>query len=81
MTGGCLAVIEFFLAVNAPGWEKRKNSKLNFLDKDVKYRMTLITDGKHDKELSTAYSVVGHSSSVNVKLLRRGGFVAAITPI
>lgn len=67
--------------INAEGREKRKNVKLNFLEKGVKYRLTLITDGKHDKELATAYSVVDHSSSISIKMLRRGGFVASIEPL
>jgi hypothetical protein len=38
----------------------------------------LITDGKHDKEFSTSYAVVDQSSTVVVKMLPRGGFVAKL---
>jgi hypothetical protein len=43
--------------------------------------MTLIADGKHDKDFSTEYLVVDKTSAVEVKLLRRGGFAASLVPI
>lgn len=61
--------------------EKRKIFRLGFLQDSTKYKLTLITDGQHDKEFSTQYSVVDKSSSIDVKLLRRGGFVASLKPI
>jgi hypothetical protein len=36
-------------------------------------KMTLISDGVLDKEFTTQYIVVDKASSVNAKLLRRGG--------
>jgi hypothetical protein len=47
----------------------------------VKYKLTLIADGKHDKELTTSYLVVDKSSSIDIKMLRRGGFAACLKPI
>ena len=58
--------------------EKRKTIKFDFLPEGVKYKLTLITDGKHDKDFDTQYMVVDKSGSVDVKLLRRGGFAAAL---
>lgn len=61
--------------------EPRKTIKFDFLPEGVKYKMTLITDGIHDKEFSTQYMSVDRSSSVDVRLLRRGGFAASLKPI
>ncbi|WP_460686139.1 glycoside hydrolase family 97 protein [Niabella aquatica] len=68
-------------AINAEGREKQKSIKLDFLEQGIKYRLTLIADGRHDKELVTTYSVVDHTSSIHVKMLRRGGFAASIIPL
>ncbi len=67
--------------LNAESIEKNETIALNFLHAGVKYKLTLITDGEHDKDLATQYSVVDRSSSVSVKLLRRGGFAAFVTPL
>ncbi|GAB6123617.1 glycoside hydrolase family 97 protein [Dysgonomonas termitidis] len=61
--------------------EKRKKLSFNFLPEGVKYKLILITDGKHDKEFYTQYLVVNKTSSVDVKLLRRGGFAACLSPM
>jgi alpha-glucosidase len=61
--------------------EKRKTIKFDFLPDGVKYKLTLIGDGKHDKDFDTQYMVVDKSGSVDVRLLRRGGFVASLIPI
>ncbi|WP_207533982.1 glycoside hydrolase family 97 protein [Desertivirga arenae] len=66
--------------INAEIREKRQNFKLPFLQKGTKYKCTIIADGKHDKEFSSQSIEVNDSSFLNVKLLRRGGFVAIITP-
>ena len=47
----------------------------------VKYKLVLIADGKHDKDFDTQYLVVEKSGSVDVKMLRRGGFAASLIPI
>lgn len=67
--------------VNAELREKRKNIKLDFLADNVKYKLTLIADGAHDKEFSTQYIVVDKTSTVDVKMLRRGGFAAVLSPM
>ena len=51
--------------------------KQKFVDKGIP-KLTLIADGKHDKKFTTEYFVVGRSSSIEVKMLRRGGFAAEL---
>lgn len=67
--------------INGEAREKRKTIKFDFLPKDIKYKLMLITDGKHDKDFSTQYMLMDKSGSVNIKLLRRGGFVASLVPV
>lgn len=54
---------------------------LNFLEEGVKYKLTLISDGIHDKEFKTHYMVVRKTDSLSLKLLNRGGFVAKLVPV
>jgi hypothetical protein len=61
--------------------ERTKNVKFNFLPEGKKYQLTLIADGKYDTEFSTRYMVVDKNSEIEVKMLRRGGFVASLKPI
>lgn len=61
--------------------ESRKTIKFDFLPVGAKYKLTLIKDGLHDKEFATQYMSVDKSSSVDVLLLRRGGFAAVLMPI
>jgi len=67
--------------INAELKEKTKTIRFDFLPEGMKYKLTLIADGKHDKDFSTQYLVVDKTSSVDVKLLRRGGFVASLIPM
>jgi hypothetical protein len=67
--------------LNAEQIEKNKTLTFNFLPEGVKYQLTLISDGKHDKDFATQYLMVDKSSSVNIKLLRRGGFAAYLKQI
>jgi alpha-glucosidase len=66
---------------NAEQREKKKTIKFDFLQYGIKYRLTLIADGKHDKDFDTQYLVVDKSDSVDIKVLRRGGFAALLGPI
>lgn len=61
--------------------EKTKTLKFDFLPEGINYKLTLIADGQHDKEFSTQYLVVDKTSSIVVKMLRRGGFAASLKPI
>jgi alpha-glucosidase len=61
--------------------EKRKSIKLDFLPEGVKYKLTLLADGIHDKAFSVNYLAVDKHSSVDVRLLRRGGFAALLSVV
>ena len=61
--------------------EKTKTIKFDFLPEGVRYKLTLITDGKYDSKLATQYLAVDKTSSVDIKLLRRGGFAASLIPL
>ena len=67
--------------ISAEQREKTKAIKFDFLPQGARYKLTLITGGKHDKDLATQYLVVDSSSSIDVKMLRRGGFAAALKPM
>lgn len=68
-------------ALNSENREKNKKVKFDFLEGNTRYKLTLIADGKHDKEFSTYYSVVDKNTEIDVKMLRRGGFVISLKPI
>ncbi len=61
--------------------EKTKLLKFDFLPEGVKYKLTLISDGTHDKAFAIQYLVIDKTSSMDVKLLRRGGFAASLIPV
>ncbi|MFA9390377.1 MAG: glycoside hydrolase family 97 catalytic domain-containing protein [Prolixibacteraceae bacterium] len=67
----------FIGGINSDG-RKERTQKLdfNFLEEGSKYKLTIIADGEHDKTFTTKHMLVTKSSSVEVKMLRRGGFVA-----
>ncbi|WP_291880971.1 glycoside hydrolase family 97 protein [Chryseobacterium sp.] len=67
--------------INGENIEKNINLKFDFLNKNNKYKLRLIKDGKHDRQLLTNDSVIESTDSVEVKVLRRGGFVAVISPL
>lgn len=67
--------------LNSEDTEKKQTVSFDFLPDGVKYKLTLIADGSHDKDFSTRYTVVDHAAKVDVKLLRRGGFAARLQQI
>jgi alpha-glucosidase len=67
--------------ISAEQRERTKTIKFDFLPDGVKYKLTLISDGKYDSRFTTQYLLVDKSGSVDVKLLRRGGFVASLVPV
>lgn len=67
--------------LNAERGEKRKTLTFNFLPEGKSYKLTLLTDGSHDKAFSTQYLVVDKNSKIDVRLLRRGGFAGQLKPI
>ncbi len=71
----------YISGINGEDKTKRKQISLEFLKQGVDYKMTLIQDGEHDKELITQYEVVDRSNTIDVSMLRRGGFTASLKPI
>ena len=67
--------------INGERRDKRKTIKFDFLPEGVKYKLTLIADGMHDKAFATEYQVVDRFSSVDVRMLRRGGFAVVLKPL
>jgi hypothetical protein len=67
--------------ISAERFPKNKTLTFNYLPENQKYKLTLITDGAYDTKLATQYMVVDKSSSVKVRMLGRGGFAAALTPL
>ena len=67
--------------ISAEQRERTKKINFDFLTEGIKYKLTLIADGKFDSQFTTQYMVVDKASSVDVKLLRRGGFVVALKPL
>lgn len=65
------------------GGRKERTQKIafDFLPEGQDYRLTLIADGAHDKAFSVKYLVVNKSDSIDVKMLRRGGFAAHLVPV
>lgn len=71
----------YIAGINAEAREKTKTIKFDFLPDGVSYKLTLIADGSYDKEFAIQYVVVDKSSTVDVKMLRRGGFAASLNPL
>lgn len=68
----------FIGGINSGKKEKLQHLKFDFLPGGHTYKVTLIADGNHDKAFSTQYFVVDKTSSIDVKMLSLGGFVASI---
>lgn len=60
--------------------ERIINLTFDFLPEGKPYKLTLIKDGEYDTNFETQYFVVDKSNSIDVKMLRRGGFTAYIQP-
>src|SRR5690606_26722840 len=56
--------------INGEVKEKKKTLTFNFLPEGHQYKLTLIADGAHDKAFAVQYSVVDHTSTVDVKMLQ-----------
>ncbi|MDP4210552.1 MAG: glycoside hydrolase family 97 catalytic domain-containing protein [Bacteroidota bacterium] len=67
--------------INGENVEKTRTLKFDFLPENSNYKLTLIADGSHDKAFKTQYFLVDKSSSIEVNMLRRGGFVASLVPL
>lgn len=67
--------------LNSDFREKNQNLNLNFLAEDSTYKLTLISDGEHDKKFTIKIFTVTKKSSFAVKMLRNGGFAAYLEKI
>ena len=67
--------------LNSENKEKEQPVDLGFLPEGMKYKLMLIADGEHDKNFRVQYMVVDKTCTINVKLLRRGGFAAKLQAI
>ncbi|WP_201448295.1 glycoside hydrolase family 97 protein [Flavobacterium seoulense] len=61
--------------------EINKKIKLEFLKEGINYRAVIIADGKHDKVFSSQVMAVNKNSTIEIKLLRRGGFAVSLIPM
>lgn len=68
----------FVAGINAENIEKNSTCSLEFLPPNVRYKLTLLADGGHDKDFSIRYDVVDCHSTIQIKMLRRGGFAALL---
>ena len=67
--------------INSDGKRERtQNLNFDFLPEGKSYKLTLIADGEFDSTFSTKYMMVDKSTAFDVTMLRRGGFVAYLTP-
>ncbi|MBN2069016.1 MAG: glycoside hydrolase family 97 catalytic domain-containing protein [Opitutales bacterium] len=67
--------------INGGSQEQYETISFDFLPEGISYRLVLITDGEHNKELKITYQVVDKTSSTTIKLLCRGGFAASLSPL
>ena len=67
--------------INGENRELTQKVELPFLQNGTTYKCTLIADGEHDKVFQTRSLEISNTGSLNVKLLRRGGYVAVFTPV
>ncbi|MBK7259536.1 MAG: glycoside hydrolase family 97 catalytic domain-containing protein [Ignavibacteriae bacterium] len=67
--------------LNAEQVEKSKTLTFPFLPANTCYTLTLIADGAYDSVFDVRTLTVERSSLVDVRLLRRGGFAARLTPL
>lgn len=67
--------------INSEARPKNKTLPLDFLEAGIRYRVTLIADGSHDQTFTDSYFVVEKGQTLEVRMLRRGGFVAQFEPL
>jgi alpha-glucosidase len=67
--------------INGENRELTQKVQLPFLQSGTTYKCTLIADGEHDKVFQARSLEINNTGSLNVKLLRRGGYVAVFTPV
>lgn len=67
--------------LNAESQRKSHSIDFGFLTEGVNYKLTLISDGAHDKTFEHLHQVVNRSASLDVKMLPRGGYVMRLSPL
>jgi alpha-glucosidase len=77
----CKGTAWYIGGISAEQRERTRTVKFDFLPQGSKYTLTLISDGKYDSKFTIQTFVVDKLSSVDVRLLRRGGFAASLKPI
>lgn len=68
----------FVGGINSGRKERNQNLKFDFLPDGQTFKLTLITDGNHDKAFNSQYSLVNKTSSIDIKMLNQGGFAAML---
>ena len=71
----------FLAGISSELKEVEENISLSFLKEGMEYDMTLMKDGSHDKAFQIKKRKVTSKDSIQIKLLRRGGFTAIFTPV
>ncbi len=67
---------DWYLAgLNSDRNEKNQKIDFGFLPENTTYKFTLIADGGHDKAFLVKYGVADNHTTLDVNMLRRGGFV------
>lgn len=68
-------------AISGENRIKTQTVNFDFLPDNTKYRLTLISDDNYDTSFEVKNMVVDKSSSIKVRMLRRGGFAASLSPL
>lgn len=71
----------FVGGINSGFRAKSLTVDFSFLAEGQDYKLTLISDGKHDKEFIVYHQVVKNTDSIEVSMLPRGGYVISLKPL
>ena len=64
--------------IRSDRWDTNYTLDFSFLPEGKKYKLILISDGAYDSTFETKHLVITHESTVDFRLLRRGGFAAKL---
>lgn len=67
--------------INGEDKRRKTNVKFDFLDDNLRYKLLIISDGAHDKDVKIQHQVINAQDSIDVNLLPRGGFVVKLEPL
>lgn len=71
----------FVGGINSEFRAKSVTVDFSFLAEGQDYKLTLISDGKHDKAFDVYHQVVKNTDSLEVRMLPRGGYVISLKPL